>query len=66
MLNPTTPFLIRARDGAQTELWVKYDFGEEEVRAFLVLPPPPSSLFKSYGCFAHWATHTHAIDAEPG
>ena len=31
-LNPTTPFLIRARDGAKTELWVKYDFGQEEVR----------------------------------
>jgi hypothetical protein len=40
MLNPHTPFLIRPLPGANTELWVKYDHGAEEVltRISLVLP----------------------------
>lgn len=50
MLNPTTPFLIRARDGAKTELWVKYDFGQEEATKrscllFFPTTPDKSSLF---------------------
>jgi len=30
-LNPTTPFLIRLRDGAPTQVWARYEHGEEEV-----------------------------------
>jgi hypothetical protein len=31
MLNPLTPFLVRHMPEADTELWVKYDFGAQEV-----------------------------------
>lgn len=31
-LNPSTPLLVRSRDGAPTQLWASYDFGVEEVR----------------------------------
>lgn len=33
MLNPATPFLIRLRDGAPTQIWIKDHNGDEMMRA---------------------------------